>query len=215
MFSAAIFDMDGLLLDSERCLMNAWLDAADEHGIPLAADDYLYIVGRNAAQSRAKLVELLDGESNYRALRRRVDERLGPEAQCVFPLRPGAAELLGELAERGVPCAVASSTRHHEIRRRLAAVDVLQHFSAIAGSDEVAQGKPDPAVYLLAAQRIGFRPGACLAFEDSANGAAAALAAGMALIVVPDLRVPRVVGALALLPSLGAAIPYLKDWFAR
>jgi beta-phosphoglucomutase-like phosphatase (HAD superfamily) len=213
MFGAAIFDMDGLLLDSERCLMNAWLAAAREHGMPLSEQDYFYTVGRNATESRDWLVPLLGGEAGYREVQGAVLDRLGPEAERVFPLKPGAVELLTRLSAMRVPCAVASSTRSGEIRRRLAAVDVLCHFSACAGSDEVARGKPDPAVYELAARRIGAEPSACLVFEDSENGARAALRAGMTVVVIPDIRAPQVTGILATLPSLSAVVPHLRAWF--
>lgn len=214
MHAAAIFDMDGLLLDSERCLMDAWMAASLELGVPLSEEDYLYVVGRNSLESTPWLVRVLGGEDNYHAVDRRVTERLGPESEIVFPLKPGVVDLLARLAQMNVPCAVASSTRHDEIHRRLVAVGVRHHFSAIAGSDEVARGKPDPAVYRLAAAKIGADPAVCLAFEDSENGATAALRAGMRVVVVPDLRPPQVAGALAVLPSLAVAMGYLDTWFA-
>jgi beta-phosphoglucomutase-like phosphatase (HAD superfamily) len=194
--------------------MDGWLAASLELGIPLSEEDYLYVVGRNSPESAAWLTRVLGGEDIYRAVDRRVMERLGPESEIVFPLKPGVGDLLARLAEMRVPCAVASSTYHHEIHRRLVAVGIRHHFSAIAGSDEVARGKPDPAVYRLAAARIGAEPAACLAFEDSENGATAAMRAGMRVVVVPDLRPPQVTGALAVLPSLAAAMGYLDHWFA-
>jgi len=214
MFSAAIFDMDGLLLDSERCLMNAWLAAALAHGRPLTEEDFLYTVGRNASESRDRLIHLLGSETEYRAVQRVVFDRLGPESERVFPLKPGAIAVLELLSKMRVPCAVASSTHTKEIRRRLAAVDVLHHFLAVAGSDEVSRGKPDPAVYELAARRIDAEPSACLVFEDSENGANAALRAGMAVVVIPDIRAPQISRALAVLPSLYAAVLHLGDWFS-
>ena len=90
MFSAVIFDMDGLLLDSERCLMQAWLAASRDAGVPLAAQDFMYTVGRNAAESREKLIDLLGGEARYVAVHERVCARLGPENERIFPLKPGA-----------------------------------------------------------------------------------------------------------------------------
>ena len=214
MFTAAIFDMDGLLLDSERCLMNAWLAAAREHGMPLSEEDFRYTVGRNSAESRAWLIRVLDGSENYGRVHDRVSATLGPDHERVFALKDGAIDLLDRLSELRVPCAVASTTHRPLIEKRLAAVDALRFFAAVAGSDEVVRSKPDPAVYLLAAQRIGVDPASCLVFEDSTSGATAALRAGMAVVIVPDLVPPAIDVALAVLPSLAAATPHVKSWFA-
>lgn len=214
MFSAAIFDMDGLLLDSERYLMNAWLAASLDYGTPISEHEFMYTVGRNAAESRERLIDLLGGENEYRAVQALVFEKLGPESERVFPLKPGVLAMLDRLGELRVPCALASSTHSREIRRRLAAVDVLHRFLAIAGSDEVARGKPDPGVYQLAARRINAPAASCLVFEDSENGATAALRAGLSVVIIPDIRVPQINGVLAVLPSLWAAVPYLDDWFS-
>jgi beta-phosphoglucomutase-like phosphatase (HAD superfamily) len=210
-FAAAIFDMDGLLLDSERYLMNAWLAAAREFGHTLSEEQFLYTVGRNRIESHVWLRGIFG--SDFDPLWARVLELVGAEEGTVFPLKAGAVEILAALAAMRTPCAVASSTASPEIRRRLAAVGVLQHFRAVVGSDEVARGKPDPAVYALAAQRLGVDPSSCLAFEDSQNGARAALAAGMQVVVIPDLKRPDVDGVLAELPTLFAAVPHLPDWF--
>ncbi len=212
LFAAAIFDMDGLLLDSERYLMDAWLAAAREFGRPLRDDEFLYTVGRNRVESHVWLKGILGDD--FQAMWQRVLELIGAEEGTVFPLKPGATEILAALATMRVPCAVASSTASPEIRRRLAAVGVLEHFRALAGSDEVARGKPDPAVYALAAERLGVDPSSCLAFEDSQNGALAALAAGMQVVVIPDLKRPEVAGTLAVLPTLLAAVPHLPAWFS-
>ena len=146
MFSAVIFDMDGLLLDSERCLMQAWLAASRDAGVPLAAQDFMYTVGRNAAESREKLIDLLGGEARYVAVHERVCARLGPENERIFPLKPGALELLAALAAKRVPCALASSTYSAEsaggwrplmcciFSRRLSAVMKLPEASLIRRS---------------------------------------------------------------------------------
>jgi beta-phosphoglucomutase-like phosphatase (HAD superfamily) len=167
MFSAAIFDMDGLLVDSERAIMNTWLTVGLDLGIALSASDYLQIVGRSATECELILTELLGGTAIFREALTRVRQHLSkPSVHPIFPLKSGARALLTELARTGIPCAVASSSPVDEIRSRLGRVSVLQFFKAIAGGDEVDRGKPDPAVYRLAARRLGVPVDACLAFED-------------------------------------------------
>ncbi len=111
---------------------------------------------------------------------------------------------------------MASSSTSGQIQACLGSLGVLHHFSAFAGGDEVARAKPDPALYLLAAERLGVDPAECIAFEDSENGAKAALAAGMRVVVVPDLKHPPasiIERAFHVLESLHEAVPHLPRWF--
>jgi beta-phosphoglucomutase-like phosphatase (HAD superfamily) len=136
----------------------------------------------------------------------------------VFPLKPGALPLLEALQAAGIPCAVASSSNVGEIRHRLGHVDVLRYFQSVSGGDEVTHGKPDPALYLLAATRLGVAPQDCIAFEDSENGARAAQAAGIRVVIVPDLRHPPAdvaARAFGVIGSLSEAIAHVPHWFPR
>jgi len=217
MFAGALFDMDGLLLDSERAIMRAWMQVARERAVRLSPARYATVVGRNVAESTALLAPHFGGMEGLQQARQQVQVLLQaqpPEER--FALKPGVAELLAWLAAREVPIAVASSSSRHEIEHRLALSGVRDHFRAVAGGDEVPAGKPDPAVYLLAAQRMGHAANVCLAFEDSPNGARAALAAGAALVLVPDLVRPPVALArrsLCVLGSLQQALPQAPQWF--
>lgn len=213
-FAAALFDMDGLLIDSERATMQAWIRAAEDNGSALAPADYLAVVGRAAADSRTILTTLLGSSVAYARVAAQVAHMLSAAPR--FPLKAGVRELLSALRAAGVPCAVASSTGAKEINHRLLGAGVLEFFGGIAGGDEVVRGKPDPAVYLLAAQRIGVPANRSLAFEDSEHGARAALAAGAQVVVVPDLKVPAAViseHGLRVLRSLHEAIESVPDWF--
>jgi beta-phosphoglucomutase-like phosphatase (HAD superfamily) len=214
-FTAAIFDMDGLLLDSERVIMQAWMEAAQEQGLMLSRADFLQVVGYGTRESHARLSTLLGGEASFRLVLDRARAKLGAHSGVVFPLKPGALTLLQQLRARGVPCAVASSTNVHEVRRRLAQVGVLALFQAIAGGDEVARSKPDPAVYLLAAERLGVAPECCLGFEDSDHGARAAHAAGLAVVMVPDLKSHDFAAAYMNLFSLEDAMTHIDQWFSE
>lgn len=217
MFDAVLFDMDGLLLDSERVLMKAWTAAAAEEGLVIPPEAYTAVIGRAVQESHAMFTEMLGGAERHARLRARVVERLHAERDGpIFPLKPGVLELLGALRAQGVPCAVASSSGADEIRHRLEVVGVLHHFDAVAGGNEVARGKPDPAVYALAAARLGVAAATCIAFEDSENGARAALAAGATLVVVPDLRCPAedvLERCLHVLDSLHDAVDHVPRWF--
>ncbi|RDU98987.1 HAD family hydrolase [Trinickia dinghuensis] len=217
MFSAAIFDMDGLLIDSERTIMNTWIDVARELGVHIRPVDYVEIVGRSLPECHAMLAKMLGEESVFQEALIRVRQRLqSPENPPVYPLKPGAHDLLTALVNAGVPCAVASSSSAEEIEARLSRVGVLDFFDAIAGGNEVARGKPDPAVYALAAARLGKTASDCLAFEDSENGVLAAHRAGIQVVTVPDLKPPsgEVIGlSLMSLGSLEQAVDYASAWF--
>jgi HAD superfamily hydrolase (TIGR01509 family) len=213
-FTAAIFDMDGLLLDSERVIMQAWLSSAQEERLVLSEPDFLLVVGCGAEESRARLSKLLGGHGRFQQVRDRARAKLCAQPGVVFPLKPGALQLLALLRQRGVPCAVASSTFVDEVRCRLAKVGVLDFFQALAGGDEVSRSKPDPAVYLLAAKRLGVAPVRCLAFEHSDHGAKAAHHAGARVVLVPDLRSHEFDSAYMKLSSLEDAAAHIDRWFS-
>jgi len=203
--------MDGLLIDSERAISKAWIEGAAALGFPLALADFKRVIGRAAQQGNAILAELLGSEEARRATAAKAQALL-PHAggAPVFPLKPGALPLLQALQAAGIPCAVASSSNLGEIRHRLAHVDVLQYFDAIAGGDEVAHGKPDPALYLLAASRLGVAP-----FSLSSN---AMQSAGIRVVIVPDLvQPPEDVAARAhgVIDSLEDALAHVPHWFPR
>jgi HAD superfamily hydrolase (TIGR01509 family) len=219
MFKAAIFDMDGLLIDSERAVSAAWMAGAKALGFKLEMADFMKVIGVAAQQSRPMLIEMMGSEEAMRATAAKAHSLL-PQAggAPVFPLKTGALPLLEALHAAGIPCAVASSSNVEEIRHRLGHVDVLKYFRCIAGGNEVTHGKPDPALYLLAAARLGVAPEDCIAFEDSENGARAAQAAGVRVVIVPDLKHPPAdVAARAhgVMPSLADALEHVPHWFPR
>jgi HAD superfamily hydrolase (TIGR01509 family) len=213
-FTAAIFDMDGLLLDSERVIMQAWMASAQEERLTLSESDFLLVVGCGADETSARLSSLLGGHGSFQLVRDRARAKLAAVPGVVFPLKPGALQLLVLLRQRGVPCAVASSTFVGEVRCRLEKVGVLDYFQALAGGDEVSRSKPDPDVYLLAADRLGVPPRRCLAFEDSDHGARAAHQAGLRVVVVPDLKTFDSGSTYMQLSSLEDAVAHIDRWFS-
>ena len=177
------------------------------------------MVGLATAESELILGTLLGGPDAYRHAIghvRRLLQLQRADGLPMFPIKPGAAEFLGALRQRGTRCAVASSSTSGQIQACLGSLDVLHHFDAFAGGDEVARAKPDPALYLLAAERLGVDPAECVAFEDSENGAKAALAAGLRVVIVPDLKHPPasiVEQAFHVLESLHEAVAHVPRWF--
>ncbi|MCH7344337.1 HAD family phosphatase [Pelomonas sp. CA6] len=216
-YRAAVFDMDGLLLDSERPLRDAWLGVAAERGVDFGAADYLLTVGRNKPDTLALLAPRFGGpsaaEAAYAEVDARVDAQLGAQG---FALKPGARELLDALRTRGVPLALASSTRHAEVLRRLRRAGLLDCFDAVHGGDQVARGKPHPDLFELAARSLALTGADCLVFEDSSYGAQGALSAGMGVVLVPDLKAPdpQIAPRCTVLAALPLALPLVPDWFS-
>ncbi|MGH8063390.1 MAG: HAD family hydrolase [Pseudoxanthomonas sp.] len=183
---AVIFDMDGLLIDSERVILECWRSVAAEQALPLGGELWLSMVGMHDAACTELLVRLL---GPVKAERLSIDckNRYDLLVEQGLPLKDGAIELLQELSTRGVPLAIATSTRRERALIKLARCGIEHYFAAIATSSDVVHPKPAADIYLLAASRLGVPPKNCTALEDSEMGVRAAAAAGMAVIQVPDL----------------------------
>jgi len=188
-FKAAIFDMDGLLIDSERIIMQACIQAASEFGIEYTSNDYAELIGRAAPDSTKIMTAQLGGKQPFKQVMHRVDALLD-ESTSHFPLKAGAYEIIQYFHKQHIPCGVASSSYQQVIKHRLSNVGVLDYFTAITSGDEVKRGKPHPDIYLLAIKKLGLDPKDCIAFEDSELGALAAITAGLNVVVVPDLKQP-------------------------
>ena len=202
---AVIFDMDGLMIDSERVSIACWSEAAAESGLPLDETFFVRMVGLGDRDSQALLRGQGVSDAVIAAMAARCHDLYEARTQTGLPLRPGIVELLELLKAHGIPRAVATTTRQPRANRKLAAAGLLPYFDAVITSGDVAHPKPAPDIYLLAAQRLGKDPERCLALEDSPAGTRAAVAAGMTVIQVPDLVHPdeelralghRIVGSL-------------------
>lgn len=190
-FGAVIFDMDGLLLDTERIAYQAWMQAAKAWGIELPNTLYYQVIGRTLKDTEAIFKAHFGAGFPFhevRQLRLNYAEEL--IATDGLPTRPGATELLDMLHAHAVPKAIATSTVRAEAWRRLDIARLSRHFDILCGGDEVERGKPAPDLFLLAAHRLHIRPSACVVLEDSEYGVQAAKEAGMTPLLVPDIKPP-------------------------
>jgi HAD superfamily hydrolase (TIGR01509 family) len=189
--AAVLFDMDGLLLDTEAGSRDLWVRVAAEFGYVLSHEAYAPVIGTNAAGTIAILRRALGSDAPVERMLRVKQERAA--AQVIdgdIRAKPGVDALLDTLTARGVTYAVATSTAHAVARSKLSAAGYGSRFATLIGGDQVARGKPAPDLFLAAAQALGIDPARCLALEDSLNGLRAAHAAGMRVIMVPDLIPP-------------------------
>lgn len=188
-FQAAIFDMDGLLLDTERVCMRVFQEACSACDLPFYEEAYLSIIGCNAKTINGILSQAYgdDLPRLHNEWRLRYNAVVMHEA---IPHKAGVVSLLEWLKARSIPLAVATSTQKEVALVKLQLAGLEAYFDIITTGCEVIQGKPHPEIYLLAAQRLGVAPETCLAFEDSNNGIKAALAAKMIAFQIPDLVSP-------------------------
>ncbi|MBW3695025.1 HAD family phosphatase [Vibrio sp. T187] len=190
-FQAAIFDMDGLLLDTERVCKRIFQQACEAQNVPFLEDVYLRIIGCNSAGIEKIIREGYGPSLDYPALHVEWRDRYNAVVKHqAIPVKEGVIELLEWLKANNVPTAVATSTQKDvaQIKLRLAGLD--QYFDSLSTGCEVSHGKPHPEIYLLAANRLGVEPEKCLAFEDSNNGTRSAIAANMITFQIPDLVEP-------------------------
>ena len=191
MICAVIFDMDGVLIDTEKHYNAAWCQAATEAGFPFTREHALLLRSCEAKEGE-KLMQGIFGPSfDYYAIRERrrelVRERL---AQYGLEKKPGVEETLRFLRAKGIKTAVATATALDITKSHLTTIGVCDLFDSIVSAKNVAHGKPEPDVYLYACEQIGESPQDCMAVEDSPNGIMAAYRAVLRTVMVPDLTQP-------------------------
>ena len=190
-FEAIVFDMDGLLLDSERIVLDAFLLVCEHFELGDRTELLKQCIGTNRDYTRARMTEAFGSGVDFDEFQNiwtlKHEEIVGDDA---MPLMDGARELLDLIQQLDIPRAVATSTRSAQALDRLEKADLLHYFEFVVGGDQVTNSKPDPEIYLAATQKLGCNPTSCLAFEDSENGVRAALGAGLRVIQVPDLVAP-------------------------
>ena len=187
-YEAVVFDMDGVIFDSERAVMNCWLELAQKYDIKDIEKPYFACVGTTMTRTREIMLETYGEDFPY--------DEYARESSLMYhekydggklPMKPGVMELLSYLKEKGKKIALASSTRRETVTNQLRWAGIIDYFDVIICGDMVARSKPAPDIFLKACQELGVSPENTYAIEDSYNGIRAAHAGQLRPIMVPDL----------------------------
>jgi len=187
---AVVFDMDGLLVDTETVSRESMTLAAREQGYALPPELFVRTVGLNFATSGPIFAEHFGPDFDVPAFQAESTRLFRAAGELGVALKTGVVELLNLLDELGLPRAIATSSPHQDVARNLGHHGLGDRFHAIVAGGDYERSKPHPDPYLKAAEVLGADPAHCLALEDSHNGIRAAHAAGMMAVMVPDLLEP-------------------------
>lgn len=191
MIKAVLFDMDGLLLDTEKLLVRFWQEAASEAGFNMTREIALNIRSMHRSFAAPYLKSVLGDNFDYAKTRaRRMELMSGYLAENGLELKKGAKELLTYLNKNNIPAAVVTATDSERAEKYLKETGIFGYFERIISATMVKEGKPKPDIYLYAAEQLGLEPYECAALEDSPNGVKSAASAGCRTIMVPDLTEP-------------------------
>lgn len=186
--TAVIFDMDGLLFDSEQLVLDSWEKVGEKYGIADVKQTLTDCIGTNKEKTEEIVYEHYGKDFDY--------EKYSKEASVWFheyvrenglPVKKGAREFLQYLKEEEIPVGLASSTRLAIVEEELKQAGLYDYFQVVVGGDQLKRSKPEPDIYLMACEKMGVSPKNAYAVEDSHNGIRAAYTAGMMPIMVPDL----------------------------
>ena len=186
-----IFDMDGVLLDSEKLYIRFWCEAGRACGYPFEVKHALAIRSMARPFAIARLKGFFGEGFDYDKVRNKRIEIMSAyvDEHGIEP-KPYADYVLKELKLRGLRIALATATPPERAKKYLSAVNLLEYFDEIVCASMVKNGKPAPDIYLFAASKLGLKPSECMAVEDSPNGVESAAAAGCVTVMVPDMDEP-------------------------
>lgn len=188
---AVIFDMDGVIFDSERLVLEGWLELGKKYGIPDIDKVFPKCIGSNALASKQIFLDYYGEDFPYDTYKQETSADYHAKYDGGrLPMKPGIKELLQFLKENGYHIGLASSTRYEVVRQQLEDAGILPYFETLTCGDMVKKSKPEPDIFLKAAETLGVHPQDCIVIEDSYNGIRAASRACMFPIMVPDMIAP-------------------------
>ena len=188
---AVVFDMDGVLFDTETLCQDSWMAIAEERGLPRMAEIFPQCIGLNANDSKQVVLRAYGQDFAYEEFRQQASvwfwdyiEKNG------LPVMPGVREILEWLKEHNWKVGLASSTRRSSVENHLEQAGLRDYFQTVVTGDMVEHSKPQPDIYLMACRGLGVAPEEAFAIEDSPNGIRSAHAARMTPLMVPDMIAP-------------------------
>lgn len=186
-FKALIFDFDGVMVDTEQSIFDAYRDIFADHGADLALRTWETIIGSTGHRDLVfNNLELQIGRAVDREALRLQAQRLHHDISGSLPAVAGVREQIAQARGAGLALGVSSSSTREWVAGHLTRLDLIHHFGAMCTREDVTRTKPDPALYALAVQRLGVRPQDAVALEDSPNGIASAKAAGLFCVAIPN-----------------------------
>ena len=186
-----LFDMDGLILDTEKLYARFWMEACHFYGFPMTYDQSLKMRAANSRLGEANLHSFFGPAADYQTIRtKRIELMNAFIAENGVEAKPGILELLDHLEKQKIPAAICSSSPKDRIKEHLSSLGLYHRFSAICSGYEVPWGKPAPDIYLHGAASLGLPPEECLALEDAPLGIESAFRAGCTAVMVPDQDQP-------------------------
>lgn len=215
MIQAVVFDMDGVIFDSETLLTDCWVEATKKDGVPDVAKTNYLCLGTNDEETKQIFLNVYGADFPYDAYEKEA-RRLFYEKSSGgnLPKKKGVEELLAFLKQKGLKVALATSTRESIVLEEIKEAGLYPYFDAIICGDMITKSKPDPEIYQKACEKIAVRPENAYAVEDSFHGVRSATGAGLSCIMVPDIKQPDdEIRALAccILPSLVEVKEYLNN----
>lgn len=211
---AVVFDMDGVLFDSETLVLRSWECIAEKHHFEGVRTLCHQCLGSNAQDAKRKFMAYYGEDFPYAAYKAEMSAQFQAFVQQgELQLKPGVLEALSYVRDRQLPAALASSTRTPVVQAQLGLYDLAPYFQVILGGDQVEHGKPEPDIYLAACRALGVDPSKAVAIEDSYNGIRSAAAAGCIPVMIPDQLPPTAemqTLSYLILPDLYAWIDWMK-----